>query len=320
MQSTRIAIACQGGGSHNAFTAGVLRELFRTWPEERRLVALSGSSGGGVCATLAWIGLLQHDMELSRRLLADFWADNSASGFMDSWLNFGLVTYAQMMNFLPLPEVSPYRLPDWGQEQLGQLLDKHIPFARIAEWIRPDSPELMIGAVDVLSGDFHIFPGPKVTREALLASAAIPNLFRAVDVEGSLYWDGLFSQNPPIHNLTRAKPDEIWVIQINPTRRRQEPTTLEEIRDRRNELAGNLSMFQEIRMITRINELLEEGSLNNAAYRPIRVRHIPVELELNYLSKADREPQFLKELMEHGRVQAQRFLSDSLQPCAMATT
>lgn len=320
MQKTRIAIACQGGGSHNAFTAGVLRELFRIWPEDHQLVALSGSSGGGVCATLSWVGLLQHDMEVSRRLLADFWRDNSASGLFDSWINFGLVSYAQMMNFLPLPEVSPYRLPDWGQEQLGQLLDKHIPFQKIPEWVRENSPQLMIGAVNVLSGDFHIFHGLKVTREALLASAAIPNLFRAVEVEGSLYWDGLFSQNPPIHNLTRAKPDEIWVIQINPTRRRHEPTTLEEIRDRRNELAGNLSMFQEIRMITRINELLAEGSLNNPAYRPIRVRHIPVELELNYLSKVDRDPTFLEKLMEHGRSQAERFLSGQVRECAMATT
>ncbi len=320
MQTTRIAIACQGGGSHNAFTAGVLRELFRTWPEDHQLVALSGSSGGGVCATLSWVGLLQNDLELARRLLADFWRDNSASGLFDSWLNFGLVSYAQMMNFLPLPEVSPYRLPDWGQEQLGQLLDKHIPFQQIPEWVRENSPQLMIGAVNVLSGDFHIFHGLKVTRQALLASAAIPNLFRAVEVEGSLYWDGLFSQNPPIHNLTRAKPDEIWVIQINPTRRRQEPTTLEEIRDRRNELAGNLSMFQEIRMITRINELLEEGSLTNPAYRPIRVRHIPVELELNYLSKVDRDPGFLDKLMVHGRDQARRFLGGQVHQCAMATT
>lgn len=320
MQTTRIAIACQGGGSHNAFTAGVLRELFRTWPEGHQLVALSGSSGGGVCATLAWIGLIQNDLNLSQRLLADFWRDNSASGLIDSWVNFGLVSYAQMMNFLPLPEVSPYRLPDWGQEQLGQLLDKHIPFEKIPEWIRHDSPQLMIGAVNVLSGDFHVFQGLKVTRQALLASAAIPNLFRAVEAEGSLYWDGLFSQNPPIHNLTRAKPDEIWVIQINPTRRRHEPTTLEEIRDRRNELAGNLSMFQEIRMITRINQLLEEGSLNNPAYRPIRVRQIPVELELNYLSKVDRDPGFLETLMEHGRSQALRFLSGQVHECAMATT
>lgn len=320
MKKTKIAIACQGGGSHNAFSAGVLRELLRTWPDDHQLVALSGSSGGGVCATLVWVGLLQGDLELSRRLLLDFWNENSASGFFDSWVNLGLVTYAQMMTFLPLPEVSPYRLPDWGQEQLGQLLDKHIPFAKIPDWLRPDSPQLMIGAVDVLSGDFHIFQGDKITRQALLASAAIPNLFRAVEVEGSLYWDGLFSQNPPIHNLTRAKPDEIWLIQINPTQRRQEPTTLEEIRDRRNELAGNLSMFQEIRMITRINELLAEGSLHNPTFKPIRVRHIPVELELNYLSKMDRDPAFLEKLMEHGRQQAQRFLSGQVSECAMAST
>jgi len=320
MKTTKIAIACQGGGSHNAFTAGVLRELFRTWPEDHQLVALSGSSGGGVCATLAWVGLLQHDLEISRRLLADFWRDNSARGLLDSWVNFGLVSYAQMMNFLPVPEVSPYRIPTWGQEQLGQLLDNHIPFERIPDWLEPGSPDLMVGAVDVLSGDFHVFQNAEVTRQALLASAAIPNLFRAVEVGGRLYWDGLFSQNPPIHNLTRAKPDEIWVVQINPTSRGSEPTTLDEIRDRRNELAGNLSMFQEIRMITRINELLAEGSLVNPAYRPIRVRQIPVELELNYLSKIDRSPGFLEELMEHGRQQASRFLSGPVRECAVAAT
>jgi NTE family protein len=110
------------------------------------------------------------------------------------------------------------------------------------------------------------------------------------------------------------------VVQINPTQRLQEPTSLDEIRDRRNELAGNLSMFQEIRMITRINELLEEGGLINPTYKPIRVRQIPVELELNYLSKIDRSPAFVQHLMEHGRIQAQRFLSGQVQECAVAAT
>ena len=316
----RIAIACQGGGSHNAFTAGVLSELLSHWSSDHELVALSGSSGGGICATLTWIGLLQNDLQLSVRKLQEFWRDNGSSSLLDAWANLSLMSYAWMMNFLPLPEVSPYRLPNFGQEQLGKLLDKHIPFADIPGWLTPDGPQLMVGAVDVLSGDFHIFEGERITRQALLASAAIPNLFRAVEVEGRLYWDGLFSQNPPIHNLTRAHPDEIWVIQINPTTRSEEPQTLEEIRDRRNELAGNLSMFQEIRMIQRINELLLEGVLVNSPFRPIAIRQIPNELGLHYLTKIDRSPALIEKLQEHGRGQARRFLEDRLPAVAVAYT
>lgn len=320
----RIAIACQGGGSHNAFTAGVLRQLLERWSDDHQLVALSGSSGGGVCATLTWVGLLQNDRNLSAQLLDQFWRDNSAGGMFDAWLNFGLVTYVKMMSLWPLPEVSPYRLPNFGQDQLGRLLDKHIPFELLPQWLGPESPRLMIGAVDVLSGDFHVFEGGpdgcKITRQALLASAAIPNLFRAVEVEGRLYWDGLFSQNPPIHNLTRARPDEIWVIQINPTTRREEPTTLEEIRDRRNELAGNLSMFQEIRMIERINELLAEGSLQTTSFQHIQIRTIPLQLDLHYLTKINRDPGFLGQLIEHGGEQARRFLQGRLQQAPVALT
>ncbi len=320
----RIAIACQGGGSHNAFTSGVLRQLLRNWSNEHQIVALSGSSGGGVCATLTWTGLLQNSPALGAQLLEDFWKDNAADGLLDSWMNFNLVNYAKMMSFLPLPEVSPYRLPNFGQDQLGRMLEKHIPFDMLSRWLKPDSPRLMVGAVDVLSGDFHIFEGgpegSKITRQALLASAAIPNLFRAVEVEGRLYWDGLFSQNPPIHNLTRAHPDEIWVIQINPTTRNEEPTTVEEIRDRRNELAGNLSMFQEIRMIHRINELLAAGSLRDPAFRHIEIRHIPLDIELHYLTKINRDPSFLNKLIEHGMAQAQKFQAGQIKRIPVAMT
>ena len=107
----RIAIACQGGGSHNAFTAGVLRQLLERWSDDHQLVALSGSSGGGVCATLTWVGLLQNDRNLSAQLLDQFWRDNSAGGMFDAWLNFGLVTYVKMMSLWPLPEVTPIGCP-----------------------------------------------------------------------------------------------------------------------------------------------------------------------------------------------------------------
>jgi NTE family protein len=108
----------------------------------------------------------------------------------------------------------------------------------------------------------------------VVASAAIPTLFRAIRVGTGTYWDGLFSQNPPVRNLLEAQPDELWVIQINPTRRDAEPRTMIEIADRRNELSGNLSLYQELHVIEKIDELLNEGLLaSDGRYRPIPADH-----------------------------------------------
>src|SRR5687767_13002864 len=113
---------------------------------------------------------------------------------------------------------------------------------------------LLIGAIDVLSGEFRAFSSrrDRITADTVLASAAIPTLFPAVQADGGTYWDGLYSQNPPVLELIDTNPDEIWVIQINPTERATEPRTLVEIADRRNELAGNLSLHQELHFIDQI--------------------------------------------------------------------
>jgi len=100
---------------------------------------------------------------------------------------------------------------------------------------------LLVGAVDVLSGQFNVFKNDEVNAEALLASAALLTLFRAVKIGDKLYWDGLFSQYPPVRDLTETAPDEIWVIQINPPHRTKEPTSIEEKRDRRNETRLKIS-------------------------------------------------------------------------------
>ena len=102
-------------------------------------------------------------------------------------------------------------------------------------------PILLVGAVDVLSGQFNVFKNDEVSAEALLASVALPTLFRAVKIGDKLYWDGLFSQNPPVRDFTENSPNEIWVLQINPPHRTKEPTSIEEIRDRRNETRLKIS-------------------------------------------------------------------------------
>jgi len=120
---------------------------------------------------------------------------------------------------------------------------------------------LLVGTVDVLSGQFKAFHSrrDRISAETVLASAAIPTLFRSVRLDGGTYWDGLFSQNPPVKELTDERPDEIWVIQINPRENEREPKTIAEIADRRNELAGNLSLYQELDFIEKIDQMLEQG-------------------------------------------------------------
>jgi len=235
----RVAIACQGGGSHTAFTAGVLKTILKEKKETYEIVALSGTSGGGICALLAWYGLLKDDRDEAVSLLDSFWTDNSANSLWDMLLNNWTVETARLADVVAIPEVSPYMYPSWAQEYLRSLLEKHVDFDKIRTLKNP-SPVLLVGAVDVLSGKFKVFRNSEVSADAILASAAIPTFFRAVRIDDVAYWDGLFSQNPPIRNFVQdpdasVKPDEIWVIQINPETREKEPRSIKDIADRRNE-------------------------------------------------------------------------------------
>jgi NTE family protein len=208
--------------------------------------------------------------------------------------------------------VSPYIFPPWGQEKLRDILNQQLDFAELRARARRDgAPALQIGAVEVRTGCFEIFPGEDLQVECLLASAAIPELFPAVTVPGwGVYWDGLFSQNPPIHELTRHHINELWVIQINPTACARVPTETHEIEDRRNELAGNISLEQELRLIEMINRLLATGKVRDPKYHPIHVGRIELDRDFDYASKLDRRPAFLEELIDYGNAKARGFLRE----------
>ena len=317
----RVAIACQGGGSHTAFTAGVLAGLFRPEVTDRyRIVGLSGTSGGAICALLAWSALIDGDPTLAAPRLSSFWAANSASGPVERAANSWLLWLSQLSRYVAMPEISPYQspIPVTATAQLRQMLDDGADFPRLAAAAAaaPGAPALLLGAVDVLSGDFKAFDSRRgeITAEAVLASAAIPNLFRSVHVNGGTYWDGLFSQNPPVHELLDTDPDEIWVIQINPKQRSTEPQSTLEISDRRNELAGNLSLYQELDHIEFIDSLIERGLLVGEKYRPTVVRIIEKSRSresqaLGTASKMNRDPAFLSGLIADGRRRAAEFLA-----------
>src|SRR5688572_21764586 len=263
---TRVAVACQGGGSHTAFTAGVLKRLLGA--DEMagvEVVGLSGTSGGAVCALLAWSALLEDDPVGAGRLLEDFWADISARTPLEQLVNSWVLWAARLEHLVALPAVSPY--DNYGSVQALRDFPRDARAAGRLRAVRCPDRRLRPDAADrgrrVRSGEFKAFNSrrDRITADMILASAAIPNLFRSVQIDGASFWDGLFSQNPPVRELVDTRPDELWVIQINPKRWDGEPRTMVEIADRRNELAGNLSLHQELGFIEKIDQLLEEGRL-----------------------------------------------------------
>jgi NTE family protein len=310
---TKVALACQGGGSHTAFTAGVLKGLFADWPDQYELVGISGTSGGAFNALAAWYGLVTEGPERAVELVDAVWDDLAADG-TDRFTNDWVVGLSRLESTgVPLPQVSPYQNPgsELGKEAIRETLERHIDFEEIPEHCGPERPELVVGTVDINGGEFETFTNERVDVDAVLASAAVPNLFEAVELDGHHHWDGLFSQNPPIDDLLTVdadrKPEELWVIQINPQERDGEPTSLAEIADRRNELSGNISLNQELRTVERVNEWVEEGHLPESDFTRTTIKRIEMAETYHCSTKVDRSRLFLSTLMERGEERAPEF-------------
>jgi NTE family protein len=304
---------------------------------------------------LAWYALIEHGKgEAGAReaghLLDKFWLeDNAAKDPPERLLNDWLVGWLRWQQATGiLFESSPNAFSDYWQDRLRRALNENVPFGEInEELVEPSSPRLFVGAVNVLTGEFGVFGSHKredgaydpdgrpswvfngdresgISVDAVLASAAIPPIFRAVRIGRSVYWDGLFSQNPPVRELLDAQPDEIWVIQINPNslapRPRHpvpgdEPTSVLDIIDRRNALAGNLSLNQELRHLEEINVLVEELGEGEGLgekrlrlkkkgreYKPVVVRQIEMSLPLGAASKLDRSSSFIRKMMGYAEI------------------
>jgi NTE family protein len=367
---TRVAIACQGGGSHTAFTAGVLERLLADRPADHEITALTGSSGGAICAVLAWYGLRTAgpDADPAARataLLDDFWADLAARTPAERLANDAVVRSARLLDAgAPVPRLGAAANPlaAAGRAWLRRTLTARLDGPALADLVvAPDAdpphpvPTVLVGAVDVADGGFDVFtdrpevgarpdrtapdgsagrlarPARPLSVDAVLASAAVPPLFDAVGIRGPdgrtrRYWDGLLSQNPPVRNLLTGpataarKPDEIWLVRINPTRREEPVRTLAAVDDRRNELAGSLSLRQELDFLARVNRWLREGAFTDRAaarYKPVTVRAIELDEDrldpprsLVAATKLDRAGGFLDDLRALGRTQADEFLAD----------
>jgi NTE family protein len=316
---TNIVIACQGGGSLSAFTAGVLKTLLLKIDREHyNIIGLSGTSGGAICALIAWYGLLIDDREEGARLLQQFWDDNSAADPVDAWENSWMVFGSWFAGIETLPHISPYWASEFGKEKLREMLEHSVPFNELPGLVKESSPLLHIGAVNVETGEFKVFTGPTITADKILASAAIPTMFRAVHIKDGedegIYWDGLFSQNPPIREFlpespAETKPDEIWIIRIDPKVNRSEPKSIQEIDIRRNLLSGNLSLNQEIDFINKVNSWVRKGFLPSEQFKKICIRDdLSLDIALDESSKINRSPTHIKFLIKLGEEHAAQFL------------
>ena len=356
MKKIKVAIACQGGGSQTAFTAGALHALGEAQiGKEFDIVSLSGTSGGAVCATLVWYAIRKGDAQVWDRLLA-FWRENMPQSPAEQRFNDGVVRHIKAVNSgkWPMLQLSPASLVvqtmmsylTMGKRKtfhdFGELLKAHIDFDEIASWGPcADKPVLVLGAANVLTGRLRKFISSKevIKLEHVLASCAVPNIFPAVQIDGEAYWDGLFSDNPPVDELIRPSfvgkdniADEIWIIKINPTGRDSVPLLADEILDRRNQLEGNVSLFQQLVHVELLNDLLLAGAYKSEFLRelgvtaPVRIPksfvddpdkpyHIPwiemsAELQnvLKYEGKIDRGSANIDMLIEDGRKQGRAFL------------
>ncbi|HMY49681.1 MAG TPA: patatin-like phospholipase family protein [Rhodocyclaceae bacterium] len=365
----RLAIACQGGGAHTAFTAGALSYLllafehFRRQPGGRvpfQLTGLSGTSGGAITAAMAWSDPGAGGWAEGAQRVLRFWNRNKASlQFQDKdpwwWGEFFTNASARWLaNFEDFgPTVS------WPPNPLTSTLtqDRMRTDIRAALDLPPEADairgragvDLYVGAVDVINRDavspgsaFRTFPataGDALHVDELLASACIPELFFAQKLKirsgrhrESYFWDGLYSQNPPLTNFfcnreAEDKPDLVWIVQINPSSYSgRAPMTPSQIDDRRNELAGNLSLGQELRSIATVNQIAAELDALRAQlpaddaalraplfsrYKTVTVAFLPLANEddsgrplaaytLDHASKMNRDPAFIDALIAEG--------------------
>jgi NTE family protein len=310
----RLNRALQGGGSHGAFTWGVLDRILAD--ERIGIEAVTGASAGAMNAVALAEGMATGD----REVLWTFWSRVSSASqtsfsqrspldmLMGSWnLDFspGYIWFDAISR-----TASPYDLNPTNWNPLRNLLNEMIHFDEVRE-----SPlEVFIAAPNVRSGQGHVFLKEELSADHVIASACLPFLFQAVEIDGAAYWDGGYMGNPPLWPLFDcADSDDIVLVQINPLTVEKVPHTAREIADRLNEITFNASLLRELRAIDLVTRLLEDGRLEGTGYRRVLMHWIGDEAVFSRLgasSKLNAEWGFLEMLHEAGRAAADRWIHD----------
>ena len=322
-----ISLALQGGGSHGAFTWGVLDRLLQEVAAERlHLAAISGTSAGALNAALTASGLVQGGPDLARQNLAAFWRAVSRRGFFagNAFLygepgpfgGFNLDTSPVSIALEAVGlVVSPYTDPFYT-DALAPLIAQAFPAAALTALNAAAEPRLFITATDVASNGRAIFTQPGISAASLRASAALPTEFKAVTIGGVPYWDGGYLGNPALSPLLDYAQDLLLVL-VNPFHRADmPPRTAPGILDRLNEITFNASVVLEINAIEAINSLLAEladsGVPYAGRYKPIRLHAIRDDAylaTLGFVSKNSTSWAFLSALHDAGYRTADQWLA-----------
>jgi NTE family protein len=310
-----VDLALQGGGAHGAFAWGVLdRLLEEPWLE---IEGISGTSAGAMNAAVLIDGHAEGGSEGARAALEQFWGRVSHSARLSPFrrgpldILLGRWTLDSSPVFLAMDLAarlfSPYDLNPMGSNPLQDILAASVDFGRLAK-----APiKLFVTATNVRTGQGRVFRNADVTADALLASACLPTMFQAVEIEGEAYWDGGYAGNPTITPLVRecASNDTI-LVQINPIERPGTPRTAREIINRVNEVSFNATLLKELRMIAVLREVANPGNCEGARWARMRVHRIASQTmtELGSSSKLNAEWDFLCLLRDEGRRTAGAFL------------
>ena len=334
-----VNLALQGGGSHGAFTWGVLDVLLTDG--RLRFEGISGTSAGAMNAVALAHGMAvaqgQPEAEMresARASLQAFWDGVIDMGRLHNTLSnaqrvpfdllfgglFGFSgqhspgqIFADALSGLWSQSLSPYQTNPLDINPLKDFLERQIDFERVAAF---PALKVFVTATKVSSGKSEIFTGKRLTAQSVMASACLPTVFRAVQIEGEDYWDGGYSGNPALYPLMYGcQSPDVLLVQINPLRRDTLPTSAADILDRLNEITFNAALIAEIRAIDFVKRLLKQGKLDPAHYKDVHLHRIDGGAELDAYpasTKADTNGELLYRLRDLGRSAATRWLAHKL--------
>ena len=314
----KINLALQGGGAHGAFTWGVVDHLLAD--NRLEITGISGASAGAINAVMIADGLARGGAEEARARLAAFWRAASAGGELPPLQR---AVADRLFSFLPLATpvqgwfeamtryFSPYELNPLNINPLRDLIDRFVDF----DAVRAGELDLFVSTTNVHTGRTHIFPRDKINADVVMASAALPLLFRAVEIDGVPHWDGGYMSNPPMFPfLQSSEADDIVIVQINPVQRTTTPRTSGEIVNRLSEITFNSALIAEMRSMEFVNRLIDDGHLPGGAGNRFRRLHIHrihlggLGTRLTASSKLNTDFQFFDLLRRAGQRAARRFL------------
>lgn len=314
-----VNLALQGGGAHGAFAWGVLDRLI----EDGRLSfeGISATSAGAMNAAVLAYGWTQGGPEGARQALRGFWRAVSEAGATYSpykalpWM--GLMgdhsldhSPAYFWMDMATRVFSPYQLNPANFNPLREVLEKHVDFAALR---RHSAIRLYLAATNVETCKVRIFQCNDVSADAVLASACLPHMFQAVEIDGEYYWDGGYVGNPAIYPLIyNSASRDVVIVHLNPIVRRGCPRTAAEIMNRLNEVSFNSSLMREMRAIAFVTSLIERGKLGPDEAKHMLIHSIRADEEMLHYgvsSKLNSDWGFLSHLFEKGRVHAERWMA-----------